>query len=172
MLDKIFPNLPDEARIWVHGFKESLSAQQAELLDRQLKMFIPNWQTHGRKVTADFLILHDRFVITAAHCAGGISGCSIDSFFRTFKQLRDEAELDGLDGSLIYYRDKEGTLQATDNLSFYEVIDSGQITPETIVFDTLIETLGELRAGKLEVPYRSAWHSRSFPLPSPELSQT
>jgi hypothetical protein len=35
---------------------------------------------------------------------------------------------------------------------------------DTVVFDNTVATVGDLRAGKWERPFRDAWHAKAFPL--------
>ena len=79
-----------------------------------------------------------------------------------FKALRDQHGLDGLDRSLVFFRDPEGRILAEHFLDFQKLISSGRILPDTPVFDTTITTLGELRAGGLEKPFGDSWHAARF----------
>lgn len=160
-----FQDLPDDARVWIHGFAESLTPEQRQRIGHRLEAFCSQWLSHSEPVQAVFDIWLDRFAVTAAWCAGGVSGCSTDSFIRNFKELGSEG-LNGLNGSLIFYRDEAGALQAVDHLEFDEVAASGRIHEATPVFDTLITDLATLRQGRFEVPFGESWHRRRFRLPS------
>jgi len=74
--------------------------------------------------------------------------------------------LDGLKGGLLFYRDKEGKIQAVDQLKFQNLMESEEITSETQVFQTLLSNLGQLRAGEFETPFEESWLSRTFSLPA------
>ena len=84
-------------------------ASQA-IIRQGLKQFLPQWVSHGAPVKAAFKILFERFVVTAAHCQEGVSGCSIDSLLRNFKTFKTVYGLDGVKGGLLYFRDKEGKI--------------------------------------------------------------
>jgi hypothetical protein len=162
-----FQDLPDEARVWVHCFEQELSEQQQEIIQKGMEEFLPQWDSHGAPVKAFFKILSGHFVVTAAYSQEGISGCSMDSLQRNFKTFKTAYGLDGLKGGLLFYRDKEGTIQVVDQLKFQDLIESGEITSETQVFQTLLSTLGQLRSGEFETPFEKSWLSRTFSLPAP-----
>ena len=160
-----FHKLPDESRVWINGFADTLADTDQQRIRQLLQPFCATWQSHGDPVTASFDIWLDRFVITAAATAGGVSGCSTDGFVRNFKQLRAEG-LDGLNGGLIYYRDNAGRVRAADHLEFDSIVASGQIQPQTRVFDTLLNTLAALRQGRFEQDFCESWHARRYRLPA------
>lgn len=165
MTHQHFARFSDDARIWVHGFAHPLTAGDTEFIRKKLQAFLPAWKSHGRPVRADYRIVDDRFLITIAECPGGISGCSVDSFFRVLKDIQETSELNPLESDLVYFRDNEGKIQAHRHLDFYETVESGVITPETPVFDTLLQKLSDFRQGHFERLFSESWHSRTYPLP-------
>ena len=74
-----FKDLPDHARVWIHGFKHELNERDQEIIQHKLVRFLPEWVSHGVPVKAAFAVLFARFVVTAAHYHGSVSGCSVDS---------------------------------------------------------------------------------------------
>lgn len=162
----VFETLPDDARLWIHGFENELEEHERAIIDQELGRFLPQWASHGTSVQAVFTVLFSRFGITAAHGEAGISGCSTDSLVRNFKALKTAHGLDGLNGGLVHYRDPEGKIHSVDHSQFREVVKSGLISSHTRVFNTLIGTLGQLRSGEFETTFSESWHARTFPLPS------
>jgi hypothetical protein len=41
-------------------------------------------------------------------------------------------------------------------------VQSGEVGEDTVVFNNTIATVGELLAGKWEVPLRESWHAQAF----------
>lgn len=162
MNSDLFAGLPDESRLWIHGFRTPLDPAQEELVRKVLSAFVEQWETHGRRVDAKFAIVESRFVITAAFCYGGVSGCSTDGFVRVFKSLKDEFMLDGLDGGFVYWRGADGSVQCAAHLDFFGAVEREEISPDTVVFDTLINRLSELRSGQFEKKFRESWHARTY----------
>ena len=160
----IFQSLPDESRLWVYGFKTSLDENERQLLETRLSAFLSHWETHGSRVEGVFEIFEDRFLLLAGYAPGGISGCAVDSSVRVFKQLREEG-LDGLERSRVYFRTEDGSIQAIHFTQFQPAIDEGRVTASTLVFDTNLGSLGQLRQAGIEKPFGESWHARAFSLP-------
>ena len=159
-----FEGLTDQARVWIFGLKRSLNDGETRRLEEGLTQFAASWDSHKVPVKAAFKIVLNRFVIIAAESTDGVSGCSIDSMVRNLKSLQDSMGLGAPRGNLIFFSDEEGKVQSVDHLSFYDTVDSGRIKPRTKVFDTLVQNLGQLRAGRFEPPFEESWHSKTFPL--------
>ncbi len=161
-----FAHLPDEAQLWVFGFKDPLGDREKAVIRQTLETFMPQWSSHGAPVECGFEIVHDRFVLVAAISSDGVSGCSIDSCVRQFKFLRETHGLNGLEHSLVFFRAQDGSIQSSPFLRFRDLTESGGVTVRTPVFDTTIVKLGELRSGRFELDFQHSWHARSFPLPA------
>lgn len=162
-----FERLPDHAQVWVFAFNRPLDSGDQEKLERELAGFLPSWNSHQAPVQGAFSVLHDRFAIVAGHCADGLSGCSMDSCVSNFKTLKARHGLDGLDRSLVFYRDREGRVQSCSRITFQQRLDSGEVQPDCTVFDTTLQQLGQLRDGAFELSFERAWHSRAFRAPVP-----
>ena len=42
--------------------------------------------------------------------------------------------------------------------------EAGAVTADTVVFNTVVSPVGELRGGRWEVPARDSWHAQAFPV--------
>ena len=47
-----FKDLPDHARVWIHGFKHELNERDQEIIQHKLVRFLPEWVSHGVPVKA------------------------------------------------------------------------------------------------------------------------
>src|SRR5690606_12061146 len=160
-----FVDFTDNAQIWIHGFANSLTDADRQFIEEKLNTFLPSWNSHGTPVRASFQIIENRFLVTVAECPGGISGCSVDSFFRVLKEIAGSSELNPLETDLVYFRYKDGKIQAQRHLDFFNTVESGAVTPDTHVFDTLLTNLSDFRQGRFERCFSESWHARSYPLP-------
>lgn len=160
-----FADFTENARIWIHGFANPLADADRKFVEEKLNAFLPSWNSHGSPVRASFRIIENRFLVTAAECPGGLSGCSVDSFFRVLKEIAGSSELNPLESDLVYFRDREGQIQAHRHLDFFKTVESGAVTPDTRVFDTLLEHLSDFRKGRFERTFSESWHARTYPLP-------
>ena len=159
-----FEGLTDQARVWIFGLEHSLDDGEMQRLEAGMKQFSATWNSHKIPVKAAFKVALNRFVIIAAESTDGVSGCSIDSMVRNLKSLQESMGLGTPRGNLIFFSDEEAEVHSVDHLSFYDTVDSGQIKPQTKVFDTLVQNLGQLRAGRFEASFETSWHSKTFPL--------
>jgi len=159
---KDFSNLPDQARVWIYGFENNLSSEARNKVSESLTAFIPTWTSHQHHVAAAFTLVVNRFAIVAAHTSHGISGCSIDSLWQNIRSLEVNHELNPLDGSLLFFRNKNSQIQAVNREKFQQLVSSRDIKNSTPVFDTLIENVGQLRAGKFERAFENCWHINMF----------
>ncbi len=160
-----FANLPDDVPVWLFGFEKPLSDNNKAHIGGVFDTFLQGWKSHGAPVNGDYKILHDRFVAVSGQSQDGLSGCSIDSCVANFKALKSRFGLDGLNRNLVFYRDCRGTVQSVNRLAFQQKLDSGEITPQTPVFDTTVATLGQLRSGALESTVEQCWHAKAFRVP-------
>lgn len=154
--------LPDGARLWVYGFREALDAAGRGLVEERLNAFMAGWDTHGSAVQGAWGFVEDRFVVVAGHNHGGVSGCSIDTSVENFKWLKEKHGLDGFDRTLVFYRDEGGQVATADRSVFQQMVDAGSVSADTVVFDTTVTTVGDLRAGRFETTFADCWHSRLF----------
>jgi hypothetical protein len=161
-----FERMPDDARLWVFAAPHSLEPAEAETLLARVDGFLERWAAHGAPVLGARDLRHGRFLLVAAdERATGVSGCSIDALFHA---LADVEEALGTElrrtASLVLYRDAEGAVRAADRAGFRRLAAAGEVGEDTVVFDNTVATVGDLRAGKWERPFRDAWHARAFPL--------
>mgnify|MGYP001048270078 CR=1 FL=1 len=161
-----FATVPDSARVWIQGAAQPVLGADAERLVVHVESFLRSWTAHGEPVVSAFDWRYDRFLIIAAdEEATGVSGCSIDALFRILKEVEDELGVTLLDNSLVFYRDPSAAVQALARPEFRRLIEAGDIDDRTIVFDNTVGTVGAIRAGEWERPFRGSWQERAFRRP-------
>jgi hypothetical protein len=160
-----FDALPANARLWIFAAERALSAQEREYLLSTVDGFLDEWQAHQRPLVSARDLRHDRFLFVGVdESAAGASGCSIDSLVRDIKRLEAELGLALIDRAPVLYREggEGGEIVRVPREEFAELARTGRVTPETIVFDNTLTQLGDLQAGRWEVPAEQAWHGRAF----------
>jgi hypothetical protein len=158
-----FPKIPDPARLWVFGASKPITGDEARKLVGIVGDFLDGWLAHGRRVVGAYEWRHDRFLLIAAdEAATGVSGCSIDSLFRTLKGAERELGASLLDSGLVWYRGPDGAIVAVTRGDFRKRVSAGQVAADTLVFDNTLTTVGALRAGEWERPFQGSWHARAF----------
>lgn len=156
-------DLPDDARLWIFGANRPLDAGEVSRLNEETARFLEGWAAHGEELAAAFDWRYDRFLIIALdeqHAAA--SGCSIDALTGHVRQLESELGVGLVDGSPIWYRDGE-EIRVASRREFRQLAASGEVSGRTVVFDLTVGRLGELRAGRWELPASSSWHGRLLP---------
>lgn len=164
-----FDRLPDDARLWVFAAARPLDEARQQALLAHADAFLARWAAHGAPVLGGRELRHGRFLLIGAdERATGVSGCSIDTLFRSLGELEAEMGVAMRDGSLVYFRDESGEIQAEPRAAFRQRAAVGGVTEDTLVFDNTIGTVGELRGGGWEKPLRESWHARAFPIANAE----
>ena len=158
---KLLKNYRPDTKLWIYAFSRRLDAGEMTLVYSVLKNFVDEWKSHQHDVRGAFEIVHDQFVLIAGESDNGISGCSIDSSVAVFKWLKAQNNLDALDRSFVFYRDGD-VVRTTTRGEFQELVDTGKVNFDTKVFNNTITTIGDLHAGKWEVPLSQSWHAQAF----------
>lgn len=162
-LNDLFTQLPTASRVWIYQSNRPFTADEVALVQRDIAAFVSGWTAHKLKVSAGGELLYNRFVVLAAdEREVGVSGCSIDSSVHFIKELAARFGVDFFDRFNVAYRLGDEVRSANRN-GFEALLANGQITPDTIVYNNLIETLADLRT-KWQVPFKDSWHSRVFSL--------
>lgn len=152
----------NHARVWIYQSSRDLNDDEVKLAQNAGNNFVKEWNAHGAAMEAGFLVLYNRFVVLIAdESAVKASGCSIDSSVRLIKSLEQMMNVDLLDRINLAYRDESGEISTLHLNDFREAIAAGKITPETIVFNNLLETAGAMKTS-WEVPAKNSWHKQLF----------
>jgi len=157
-----FDQLPDSARIWVYALDRVLTQEERERTASLLDQFVGQWESHKAPVAGAWEIVEDRFIVVAGHCTDGVSGCSTDASVRVIKEVEQATGVRAFDRSLVFYRDGGGKVTAVPRADFQALVDGGRVRTDTPVFDATIQSVGDLRAGRLERSFAESWHARAF----------
>lgn len=152
-------SMPTHARVWVYKAARDLSTAEQKLIRERGNAFTANWAAHGAPLDACVDVLHGRFVVVAvdeeqAHA----SGCSIDKSVGFIKQLEHDLNLMLTDRMVVVF-EAEGKVMSCRLQELPGLIKAGTISSDTIVFDDLVSTVGELKE-RFRVPLRSSWLER------------
>ncbi len=157
-----FDQLPDHARLWTFAADGALSPVAREAILRAVDEFLAGWSAHGTPLTAGRELRYDQFLFVAVdERAAGASGCSIDAMVRQIRGLEGHLGVTMTDNAPVWYR-QGSTVHRIDRGGFRELAAGGEVTPDTVVFNNTIQTVGALRNGEWEVPARESWHGKTF----------
>ena len=157
-----FDELPPDARVWIFGAERPLvETERARVLD-EVDAFIGQWAAHDVPLTTARDLRYDQFIFVAVdERAAGASGCSIDALVRRMKGLQAELGVELVNHTPVLYRDGADIARVSRE-RFADLVESGSISQETVVFDNTVTTAGAVRDGRWELPAANAWHGRAF----------
>ena len=154
-----FDELPLQSRVWVFQSNRIMTPSEQSSINDAVKHFVQKWSTHGVQMLASHVLYHNCFVVIAAdEQKQAASGCSIDSFTALFKAFGTQYNLSFFDRFSIAHK-LEDEVVISDLDDFKQLIDDGRITPDTLVFNNLIEQRQDLST-KWELPLKESWQKR------------
>ena len=158
----LFDELPPDARVWIFGAERPLvDTERARVLD-EVDAFIGQWAAHDVPLTTARDLRYDQFIFVAVdERAAGASGCSIDALVRRMKGLQAELGVELVNQAPVLYRDGADIARVSRE-RFADLVESGSISQETVVFDNTVTTVGAVRDGRWELPAANSWHGRAF----------
>lgn len=152
-------DLSSESKVWIYQADRDFKAQDIEIIQETLKEFCASWTAHDIALKADFDILFNRYILLAVdETATNASGCSIDKSVKKMKELSEQLHINFFDRMTMLYMD-QGQVSDIHLSEVKPAIIRGDIKEDTLFFNPLIKTLGELAEGFL-IPYQQHWLSR------------
>lgn len=150
-----------QSRVWVYqSDRKFTSTEETEILNK-LAAFTNQWKAHGNELLAKAEIRYGFFIIlTVDESQAGVTGCSIDSSVRLIKEIEQQYHVDLFNRFNIAYK-VNGEVVVNSKEDFETLVNIKQVTPETIVFNNMVQNLAELDS-KWEVPFQNSWHSTVF----------
>ncbi|MBK8499143.1 MAG: ABC transporter ATPase [Flavobacteriales bacterium] len=151
--------MPAHARAWVYKTARDLSQAEQKLVHERGAAFTSSWAAHGAALDACVDVLYDRFVVIAVdEEQADASGCSIDKSVGFIKHLEHDLNLMLTDRMVVVYEGVRG-IASCRLQDLPDLLKEGVITADTIMFDDLVGTVGELNE-RFRVPLRSSWMQR------------
>ena len=151
--------LADHARVWIYQANRPFSEREQIVLTSQINGFVYEWAAHGRDLLASGGVLLNQFIVLAVdERKTGASGCSIDKSVNFMKDLAAQYDVSLFDRLTFTYLKNEQVETATSS-DFKRLFTEGVISKDTLVFDNLVNNVGDLRTTWLK-PLASSWHKR------------
>ena len=156
-----FEDLPEESKVWIYQSNRKFSDDEILEIEHDLKSFVESWNAHGTGLEASFETRYSRFIILAVNQeVQSASGCSIDSSVAFIQQLEKKYSVELLDKMNVTFKNGEHIAHKPLN-EFKKMAKEKAVSENTIVFNNLVNTLGEY-VEYWEVPANESWHSRFF----------
>ena len=155
-----FDRLPGDARVWVFGASDPISADGETELLATVDAWLDQWRAHEVPLVCAREWRDGRFlVIGVDQRSTGASGCSIDALFRVLQDLQGVLGTSFLGGGRVFYRNAEGQVECTDRAAFGRLAGLADATP---VFDTAVTVAADYRR-RFECALGDSWHRDLVP---------
>ncbi len=150
-----------QSKVWVYQSDRKFSAAEVETIQQQLNDFTAQWKAHGHQLMAKAEVLYNYFIIFIVDEASAkATGCSIDASVRVVKEIEQTYHVDLFNRFNMAYKANDQVV-VSNKEDFETLISIGKVGPGTIVFNNLVQNLGEFET-KWEVPFENSWHSTIF----------
>lgn len=149
--------LSPESRIWIYQCSRTLQDEELVLLQEKLNLFASDWKAHGNELAAAAIFDYKRFVIIAVdESFEAPSGCSIDKSVHLLKEFGFKHGCDFFGRTEVLFLNEENEMESFLYSKTNQEIESGRITPFTLIFDTTLNRLKELDK-KWPVALKETW---------------
>lgn len=150
-------NIAPDSRVWVYQSNRELTASETETLKKAALNFVAGWTAHEMPLDAGAEIFYNRFlVLMVDEKQAGASGCSIDKSVKFIKEAEANLGITLMDRMNLAYKEGDKVLSCS-KAEFEQLMLSGKINDETIVFNNLVGTKAELDTN-WEIPLANSWH--------------
>ncbi|HEX9493808.1 MAG TPA: hypothetical protein VGA33_11135 [Thermoanaerobaculia bacterium] len=145
--------LPDQSRIWIFGISPALDERKSSRMLAAVDRFLDSWSAHGQQIVSARDLIDGSFLVIAVDQRSETSGCSIDRMFGLLQQLERELAISILDPNRVFLIAERRGISAMTRAEFRT---AGGL--DTVVFDTLVERLSDVRSGIWKRPAATSWH--------------
>jgi hypothetical protein len=152
------------SKVWIYTSSTIFSKDVETQIQKTLDDFCVGWTAHNKELKAAACIVESRFIILCVdEHLNPATGCSIDKSVRILQEIEDQHNINLFDRMLFTYKDKQGNTLTCSRLVFEERIASGEISEDTIVYNTLCNTM-EMLNSSWNVPLKDSWMASYFNL--------
>jgi hypothetical protein len=145
--------MPETSKVWVYQANRSFTQDEVWEISDILENFVDRWKSHQRDVKGYGSLYYRRFLVFMAdEDATDVSGCSIDSSVKLVKELEQAYDLHFFDRMKICYKITSELIGSFPFNKLNEMIESGKLKDDTIVFNNLVSTKKEFETN-WEVPF-------------------
>ena len=154
-----FKTMPDDSRIWIYQSNRDFNDSEIGIINDKTISFLDNWKAHGKDLECSYSIIDKRFIIIAVNeSVNPIGGCSIDFSLQLIKDISNTIGIDLLNRLVVNYK-IDNRLESLSLSDLKNKIKDGGFSPETIIFNTAINSKSEL-FNNFEIDIRSSWLSK------------
>ncbi len=158
--------LPDSARVWIYQSSSPFNETELAVIRSQINAFVGEWTAHSQQLAAAGDVLFEHFIVLAVdENQAGASGCSIDKSVYFIKSIENQYNTQLFERMNFAFLD-EGEVRVLPSTEFSKRYTeggypdtSGGISDDTLVFDNLVQRIGDMKKGWIK-PLSSSWHKR------------
>ena len=156
MIPQFENNLPASSKVWIYQSSRKFTDNEAAVINEKIKHFARKWTSHKAGVVGDGKLLYNYFIVLMAdESQVSVGGCSVDSSVHFIKELGNEFETNFFDRWNLAYKKNDEVIGCHRD-DFENLLITGEINDETIVFNNLLNCKGDFET-KWQVPYRESW---------------
>ncbi|MCC7501683.1 MAG: hypothetical protein IT229_04090 [Flavobacteriales bacterium] len=155
----LLTSMPAHARVWIYKSAQPFNPTEVALIADRGASFTSGWAAHGAPLDAAVEVLHGHFLVIAVdEEQARASGCSIDKSVHFVQRLEKELGRPLTDRMVVVYEleDAPRTCRVEE---IDDLLDEGVLHADTLVFDDLITTKGDLDR-RFRVPLKDTWLER------------
>ncbi|HYG16403.1 MAG TPA: ABC transporter ATPase, partial [Bacteroidia bacterium] len=148
-----------QSKVWVYQSDRFFTEAEVADLTDALQRFASQWTAHSHQLQAAGEVRYNRFIVLMVdETQASASGCSIDSSVHFLKGIEKHTGVSLFDRQQIAYR-KGNEIKTVPMQELAAALESGELTPETIVFNNTVTTKAQLEAN-WEMPLQATWMNR------------
>jgi hypothetical protein len=138
-------------KVWTYLSSKELTDAEVVDLTRAGLAFVNQWTAHENKLKADFQIFKNRILVfTVDEDVHNASGCSIDKLLRFVKTAELEFGIQLLNRLLVAV-DKGNKIAAIPSSKISDLLQSGELTQNSLVYNTAASNSDELATWQQEL---------------------
>jgi hypothetical protein len=150
-----------QSKVWIYQSNRAFTNEEVAAIELKINDFASQWKAHGHQLQAKAEVLHNFFLVfTVDEASAGVTGCSIDASVRVVKELEKEYNVDMFNRFNMAYL-VDGKVVVASKEDFETLINIKSVGPTTIVFNNMVQTLGDFET-KWQVPFEESWHKQVF----------
>lgn len=152
-------DLPEHSRVWIYQANRLLSDSEVNEILENGNQFISTWSAHGADLKSAIEVKHNLFIVLAIdEQVAGATGCSIDKSVHFIDALGNKFGVDFFNRLNITYRVND-KIEMTTMSQFQDLLKSGELNSQTIVYNNLVQNLGEFNSNWAG-PLSDSWHKQ------------
>ena len=156
-----FNLLDDSSRVWIFQSDEIISDDKIDLINFNLKNFLPNWSSHGKELKCSYEIKFNLFIIIGVDSSiNNASGCSIDTLTNFIFDLQSKTNLNFFNRLAIAFKSND-KINIKSMSEIKEMIKNEEFLTDTIVYNNLVKTKKEYINAWESIAIES-WHKNLF----------